>query len=112
MWLRAGSSTAPGRCGTGMWGATTATAARLSDEERIDWLRLIRSENVGLRTFRTLLRHCGSARAALRALPELASRGGAKRATRIASREEAERELAATRSLGARLLASSEPEYP
>src|SRR5262249_38045381 len=43
---------------------------------------------------------------------DLASRGGAKRPTRIASREEAERELAATRSLGARLLAWSEPEYP
>src|SRR5262249_55480960 len=95
-----------------MWGTTTATAVRLSDEERIDWLRLIRSENVGPRTFRTLLRHCGSARAALRALPELATRGGAKRPTRIASREEAERELTATRSLGARLLACSEPEYP
>jgi len=95
-----------------MWGTTTATAVRLSDEERIDWLRLIRSENVGPRTFRTLLRHCGSARAALRALPELATRGGAKRPTRIASREEAERELTATRSLGARLLAWSEPEYP
>jgi DNA processing protein len=95
-----------------MWGTTTATASRLSDEERIDWLRLIRSENVGPRTFRTLLRHCGSARAALRALPELASRGGAKRPTRIASREEAERELAAMRSLGARFLAWGEPEYP
>ena len=42
--------------------------------ERLDWLRLIRSENVGPRTFRTLLKHCGSARAALNRLPELARR--------------------------------------
>jgi DNA processing protein len=95
-----------------MWGTTTARVFRLSDEERIDWLRLIRSKNVGPRTFRTLVRHCGSARAAIRALPDLASRGGAKRPTRIASREEAETELAAMRSLGVRFLAWGEPEYP
>jgi DNA processing protein len=27
----------------------------LSDEQRLDWLRLIRSENVGPRTFRALV---------------------------------------------------------
>src|SRR5262245_30896869 len=69
--------------------------ARLSDEERLDWLRLIRSENVGPRTFRALLEHFGSARAALDALPDLARRGGAARPTRVCSRAEAERELAA-----------------
>jgi DNA processing protein len=30
---------------------------RLTDEQRLDWLRLIRSENVGPRTFRALLNH-------------------------------------------------------
>src|ERR1700730_16271855 len=90
-----------------MWG-TTPASARLSDEERIDWLRLIRAENVGPRTFRTLLHYYGTARSALRALPELASRGGAKRP----SREEAERELAAMRSLDAQLVALGEAEYP
>src|SRR5229473_412010 len=92
--------------------ATTASAnPRLSEEERIDWLRLIRSENVGPRTFRTLLRYYGSARSALKALPGLASRGGARH-PRIAPREEAERELAAMRSLGVRPVALGEPEYP
>ena len=33
---------------------------RLTDEERLDWLRLIRSENVGPRTFRALVDHYGS----------------------------------------------------
>ncbi len=33
----------------------------LSDAERLDWLRLIRSENVGPVTFLQLLRHYGSA---------------------------------------------------
>src|SRR6266699_741465 len=55
---------------------------RMSDEERIDWLRLIRSENVGPRSFASLLRYYGSARSALAQLPELARRGGAATAPR------------------------------
>jgi len=42
---------------------------RLTDEQRLDWLRLIRSQNVGPRTFRALLNHFGGDRAALEALP-------------------------------------------
>ena len=49
----------------------------LTDEQRLDWLRLIRSQNVGPRTFRALINHFGGARAALEALPSLARRGGA-----------------------------------
>ncbi len=64
---------------------------RLSDAQRIDWLRLIRSEHVGPRTFRSLVYHCGSTRAALERLPELARRGGASRPGRICSLEETER---------------------
>src|ERR1051326_3267441 len=92
---------------------TTANKGpRLSEEERFDWLRLIRSENVGPRTFRTLLRYYGSARSALSALPGLARRGGAKHAARIPPREEAARELGALRALDATLVALGEPEYP
>jgi predicted Rossmann fold nucleotide-binding protein DprA/Smf involved in DNA uptake len=41
----------------------------LTDEQRLDWLRIIRSQNVGPRTFLALLNHFGGARAALEALP-------------------------------------------
>ena len=61
----------------------------LTEEQRIDWLRLIRSENVGPRTFRALINHFGGARAALERLPDLARRGGARGATRICSRDDA-----------------------
>jgi DNA processing protein len=87
-------------------------AAKLSDEQRFDWLRLIRSENVGPRTFRALLNNCGSARAALEALPELARRGGAARPIRVASTDEIERELDMARKLGVRFVALGEPDYP
>jgi DNA processing protein len=85
---------------------------RLTDEQRLDWLRLIRSDNVGPRTFRALLNHCGGARAALDALPELARRGGAASPARICSREAAEREIAASQKLGIALIALGEPAYP
>jgi DNA processing protein len=85
---------------------------RLTDERRLDWLRLIRSDNIGPRTFRTLLNHYGGARAALEALPKLAGRGGASSPVRIFSRESAERELATSRKLGIALIAMNEPDYP
>jgi DNA processing protein len=50
---------------------------RLSEEQRLDWLRLIRSDNIRPRTFRELVNHYGGARAALAALLGLARRGGA-----------------------------------
>jgi hypothetical protein len=58
------------------------------------------------------LNHCGSARAALAALPHLARRGGATRAARVCSREDAERELGAAKALGVTFIAIGEPDYP
>jgi DNA processing protein len=92
--------------------SSAAAAAHLTDNQRLDWLRLIRSDNVGPRTFRALMKHYGGARAALSALPDLARRGGATRRVRIPSRHDAERELAAARSLGVALVALGEPDYP
>src|SRR3954464_9736716 len=84
----------------------------LTDEQRVDWLRLIRSDNVGPRTFRSLINHFGSARAALQRLPDLARRGGAARVLRICSEEDAAAEIAAGERLGVLLVAPNEPGYP
>lgn len=84
----------------------------LSDAERLDWLRLIRTENVGPITFHRLLDQYGSAKAALDLLPELAKRGGRAKPLRVATKAEAERELLANRKAGARLLCACEPDYP
>jgi DNA processing protein len=88
------------------------TGVQLSEEQRLDWLRLIRSDHVGPRTFRALVDHYGNARAALAALPDLARRGGASRPARVPARADAERELAAARSLGVTLVALGEADYP
>ena len=84
----------------------------LNDEERIDWLRLIRSENIGPCTFRELINHFGDARTALAALPGLARRGGAAGLSRICTRAQAEAELKASRAVGVEFLALGEPDYP
>ncbi|MBI3506957.1 MAG: DNA-protecting protein DprA [Proteobacteria bacterium] len=83
----------------------------LSDTERRDWLRLIRSENVGPIAFFQLLRHCDGAAAALAAVPDLARRAG-KKSIRIASVMEAEREIADLARIGGRFVARGEPDYP
>jgi DNA processing protein len=93
-------------------GNVTSDKVRLSEEQRLDWLRLIRSDNIGPRTFRELVNHFGGARAALDALPGLARRGGALAPARIWSREEAERELKAARARGIEFIALGEPDYP
>jgi DNA processing protein len=84
----------------------------LTDAERIDRLRLIRSDNVGPRTFRSLLEHFGSARSALGRLPDLARRGGASRPVRLCSEDDARAELSASKKLGIHLLAPEEAGYP
>ncbi|HUZ73196.1 MAG TPA: DNA-processing protein DprA [Stellaceae bacterium] len=84
----------------------------LSPSERIDWLRLIRSENVGPVTFYQLLSRFGSAEAALAALPEIARRGGRQRPLAIATKAAAERELALVAAAKAQLVAWGEPLYP
>ncbi|WP_343057149.1 DNA-processing protein DprA [Chthonobacter rhizosphaerae] len=85
---------------------------RLSRSQKVDWLRLIRAENVGPTTFRSLLNHYGSASAALQALPEMARRGGGQRALRIPTQAEAEAEYDRTLAAGARIVALGEEDFP
>lgn len=84
----------------------------LSDEERLNWLILSRSENVGPSTFKSLIKRFHTAGAALRALPDLTRKGGLSRPPRIWSREAAERAMDQADRVGARFLCSVEPAYP
>lgn len=83
----------------------------LTDRQRLAWLRLIRSENVGPATFLALINRFGGAEAALEALPELAARGGSRR-IRVASEADAQAEWALAERLGARFVCRGEPDYP
>ena len=84
----------------------------LSEAERLDWLRLARSENVGPITFFALLERFGSPASVLDALPALARRGGRRRPIKVCARATAEREVEALGRLGGCLIALGEPAYP
>lgn len=84
----------------------------LSDTERLDWLRLFRSRNVGPATFQVLLSRLGSIEEAIAQAPSLSRRGGRKRAIDIVAKEEAAAEVEALDRLGGRMIALCEPDYP
>jgi DNA processing protein len=84
----------------------------LSAGEKLDRLRLIRSENVGPITYRQLLGRFASATQALAALPDLARRGGRKRPIRVCPRAQAEQEMTATEQAGADYLFLGQPGFP
>ncbi len=83
----------------------------LSSDERLDWLRLLRSENVGPITFYKLLERFGTVKAALDSLPDLARRGGGRR-IKMCTQAAAAEEIDDTIKAGAQLMARGEADYP
>lgn len=102
----------PGRSPPDLFKSAPLPVAELDEAGRIACLRLIRSDNVGPVTFRELINHYGGAEAALEALPELARKGGGRRAIRVCSRAAAAAELSAAEKAGARPVFTIEPGYP
>lgn len=90
----------------------TVRAGPRGEAERADWLRLIRSENVGPATFFSLLERFGSAAEALDALPQIAARGGLKRPLKRAAQGEIDREFDRARRIHARHVFLGEDAYP
>jgi DNA processing protein len=88
------------------------SVAVITEQERLDRLRLIRSENVGPVSYLHLMRRCGSAKAALEALPHLARRGGRSAAIAIYPRDLAEQETEALASAGGHFITLGEADYP
>lgn len=84
----------------------------INEAERLAWLRLSRTENVGPITFYQLISRFGSAQKALEALPELAKRGGRKKPLIAASKSETEREYNALYKLGGQIITPLDDTYP
>jgi DNA processing protein len=80
--------------------------------DRIDHLRLIRSEGVGPVTYRRLIDRYHTPAAALDALPRLARAGGRASAPTTISASEAERELERTNAVGGRMVFLGDDDYP
>lgn len=82
-----------------------------TEDDRVSWLRLLRSRRVGPSTFYRLMAEHGSAAGALAALPEIARAAGARDYTPCPV-EAAEAELRAARATGARMICINDPAYP
>lgn len=83
----------------------------MNEKEVIASLRLIRSENIGPRTFYSLVRKFGTPQNALDALPDFGSKGG-KKAIKICTATNAEKEITAAKKLGIKILSYADSEYP
>ncbi len=84
----------------------------LTPAERIAWLRLARTDNVGPVTFAQLIARFGTASRALEAIPDLARRGGRVSPLGIPGLDAVQSEMEAGDRLGARLLCSADPDFP
>ena len=83
-------------------------SAPLADQEKLNWLRLFRTENVGPITFYKLVERFGSAGA----LPELAARGGRKKPLKALPMGDVMREYDALRRFGGDIMTASCDAYP
>ena len=88
------------------------SSLQLSDEERLNWLRLAQTENVGPVTFHQLIGAYKTATAAIEALPDLSARGGRRRALQIYSKEAAQQMMAKAEALNAKFVVAREVGYP
>ena len=83
----------------------------LNRMEKLAWLRLARTPQVGPVTFANLIARFGTAEAAIAELPRLAERGGAKTFV-LPPKEDISRELDLLEAIGGRMIASCEAEFP
>jgi len=82
-----------------------------TEDDRVSWLRLLRSYRVGPSTFYRMLAEHGSAAAALAALPEVAAKAGVKD-YEIYAETRAREELQLGAAMGAKLLCYGAADYP
>lgn len=83
---------------------------KASDQDKLDWLRLIRTTNVGPRSFQSLMEVYGNARLALEAIPYLSKNGGEQ--IKPFSKSLAEKEIELLTKRGAELVLACEESYP
>ena len=82
-----------------------------TEDDRLSWLRLLRSRRVGPGTFFRLMAEHGNAKAALAALPEVAQAAGVADYAPC-SEGAAIDEMRAARTAGARMICFGEADYP
>lgn len=84
----------------------------MSEAEKLAWLQLSRTNNIGPVTFYRLIDAYGSAIKALEILPELSKRGGRKKPLKPAPWGKIEKEYARLRKNGGNIITAAEEGYP
>lgn len=79
--------------------------------ETINILRLIRSENVGSRTFFSLIKLFGDASTAIENIKDFSVRGGRSKPIKVFSQSDAEKELELLEKNNAKIITYKSPEY-
>jgi len=82
------------------------------DAEKLAWLRLIRTENVGPVSFHRLVDAYGSAAKALEKIPALAARGGRSKPLAVPAPDTVEKEYEALRKIGGDIVTAADEHYP
>ncbi len=85
---------------------------RLSEQDKLDRLRLIRSPRVGPVTFRQMIERYGSAKQALLEMPKLARRGGERTPIKPATIAQASAEIERVKALRGKIIFWGEENYP
>lgn len=81
------------------------------DIETINILRLIRSKNIGPKTFFSLIKLFGDAATAIDNAPDFSLRGGKSKPIKIFSKSDAEKELELLEKDNAKIITYKSPEY-
>ena len=84
----------------------------MNEAEKIAWVRLIRTENVGPITFYSLLQTFGTAQKAIDNLPTLSKKGGRLKDIKICSKDSAIAEMQSLETLGGEMLFAADEFYP
>lgn len=84
----------------------------MDDNEKLGWLRLIRTDNVGPITFYNLIQTYGSAVKAIEALPTLARRGGRLKNLVAADEGAVSKEMERLHKMGGEFIYAADPFYP
>ncbi len=90
----------------------TQSDTPLSEQEKLAWLQLSRTENVGPITFHNFLQYYGSAGKALEQIPTLTARSGRKKPLKIPPLSAIEAEYRALKKRGGDIICACEPAYP
>lgn len=88
-----------------------AIGMKLNDEQKLDWLQLIRSTQIGPKIFHKLINKYGGAGNAIAALPEFIAQTN-NRKIKLASRSQVQYEWDQIHKFGATIIALGEDDYP